>query len=86
VLQLTESTPPIVNELGPAEARGVIYSIRGYSPGKHAPDRFGILPYFLKSLNAAGWDVIGARVPASEPDPGPSRGPVDGLACATLCA
>jgi pimeloyl-ACP methyl ester carboxylesterase len=73
-LQLAESTPPLVNKRGPAVANGVIYSIRGYSPGRHMPDRFGILPYFLKSLNADGWDVVSARVPASEPDPGPSRG------------
>jgi hypothetical protein len=73
-LRLAESMPAFVVKHGPADAKGVIYFIGGYSLGKHTPGRFGILPYFLRSLSTAGWDLVGARVPSGEPDPGPSRG------------
>jgi len=74
VLRLAEGTPSLAAYSGPAKAKGVIYFIRGYYAADRTPEGFSIPPYFLTSLHAAGWDVIGARVPASEPDPGPARG------------
>jgi hypothetical protein len=73
-LHLDEAAPSLVKNSGPASAKGVVYFVRGYYPGEPTPDRFNIVPYFLKSLNASGWDAIDARGPAREPDPGPARG------------
>jgi pimeloyl-ACP methyl ester carboxylesterase len=67
-LQLIEATPWLVKNAGPEKAKGVIYFVRGYTPYEPSRDDFAIPPYFLKSLNAAGWDVIQAKVPHSEPD------------------
>jgi hypothetical protein len=49
-----------IKNKGPASANGLVYFIRGYSndilPG------WNLVPYFLRSLNADGWDVIINRI------------------------
>jgi hypothetical protein len=72
-LKLVEATPWLVENAGPAKAKGVIYFIRGYFAATPTRDDYRLPPYFLKSLNAAGWDVIDARVAHDEPNPGPGR-------------
>ena len=60
--QFREFTPrPLKAGLGPAKARGVIYYIQGFSQNHYlAAGNAG--PYFLKTLNDEGWDVIGAKI------------------------
>jgi pimeloyl-ACP methyl ester carboxylesterase len=75
-LQLQEGTPWLVTNRGPAEAKGVIYFIRGgWSEESPVLDRYQLPPYYLKSLNEAGWDIIDARIPQTLPNPGLGAGP-----------
>jgi len=48
---------------GPAQAKGVIYFVAGFSPASPARDDFRLAPYFLKSLADDGWDVVRAKLP-----------------------
>jgi pimeloyl-ACP methyl ester carboxylesterase len=65
--KLAEATPWLVPEnRGPAEAKGVIYFVRGFPKESLAPDSFVPVPHFMKSLSEKGWDVLGAKVPKGE--------------------
>lgn len=48
---------------GPARAKGVIYFVAGYSPGRPMIGGFRLVPYYLKSLADDGWDVVRAKLP-----------------------
>jgi pimeloyl-ACP methyl ester carboxylesterase len=73
-LQLLEGTPWLINNKGPAGAKGVIYFVRGWTPAKSNLDHFKLPPYFVKSLNDAGWDVVSAKIPHNLPDQGEAPG------------
>lgn len=60
-LKLVETRPWLVAaDRGPAEAKGVVYFVRGYGT---TVDAFAPVPYFIKTLSDEGWDVIAAKVP-----------------------
>jgi hypothetical protein len=62
-IRLLESTPWLVRpNRGPAQAKGVIYFVAGYSPTRML-DGFHLVPYFLKSLADDGWDIVFAKLP-----------------------
>ena len=72
-LKLPEATPWLVQPpRGPAEAKGVIYFVRGWGYPRGVPgaprggeqlDRFRGAHYLLKTLSENGWDVISAKFP-----------------------
>jgi pimeloyl-ACP methyl ester carboxylesterase len=56
-----------IENKGSASANGLIYFVRGYSV-EAVPD-WHLVPHFLRTLNAEGWDVIVDRIrPCYEPD------------------
>ena len=62
-LKLLEMDPWLTaKHRGPAEARGVIFFVRGYPPPTGL-DNFYSVPYFAKSLSEEGWDIVLAKVP-----------------------
>lgn len=55
-----------IRNRGPSEAKGVIYFVRGYNLENY--DGWHQIPYFLRTLNADGWDVVIDRIrPGYEP-------------------
>ena len=64
--RLSEFTPWLVQNRGPANAKGVIYFILGWT-GRPLLDSYRLVPYFLKSLFENGWDVVASRVPQNLP-------------------
>src|SRR5690349_20137451 len=68
--KLVERGPWLTMQIGPENAKGVIYYIRGWGfPTGNGPmggvllDSFQLLPYFIKTLSEQGWDVIAAKYP-----------------------
>ena len=61
-VKLVEFVPWLVNNAGPAKAKGVVYFIRGWSGGLGL-DEFHLAPYLMKTLADDGWDVIVAKYP-----------------------
>jgi predicted alpha/beta-hydrolase family hydrolase len=64
--QLLEQKP--FTNSGPSNAKGIIYYIRGFS-GVPSRDGKGVSPYFIRSLQVQGWDVIDAKVPHAYVNP-----------------
>jgi pimeloyl-ACP methyl ester carboxylesterase len=64
---LSETTGWGLKNRGPSEAKGLIYFIKGF--GAETSAEWRLVPYFLVSLNADGWDVIIDRIrPGYQPD------------------
>jgi hypothetical protein len=64
-IRLSESTAWLIGpNKGPAQAKGVVYFVAGYSPGRPMIDGFRMVPYFLKSMADDGWDVVRAKLPS----------------------
>ena len=62
-LKLGETTPWLcAPNRGPAEAKGIIYFVRGY---RTTIDSFVPVPYFIKTLSERGWDTLAANIPQS---------------------
>jgi pimeloyl-ACP methyl ester carboxylesterase len=59
---LVEFTPWLVKNRGAEKAEGIIVFITGFG-GLATDDSFRLAPYLVKSLNDAGWDVVGAKFP-----------------------
>jgi pimeloyl-ACP methyl ester carboxylesterase len=60
-LKLVETSPWLcAPNRGPAEAKGIIYFVRGYGT---AIDTFVPIPYFVKTLSDRGWDTLTAKIP-----------------------
>jgi pimeloyl-ACP methyl ester carboxylesterase len=67
-VKLQEFRPWLVqHQKVPAQAKGVIYFIRGASPGLTFTSGQAA-PFFCKTLSESGWDVIGARLPKEQVD------------------
>jgi hypothetical protein len=61
-LELLEFPPWLVGNRGPSEAKGVILFLLGFN--LHGSlDRYRLTPYFLKTLNEHGWDILEAKIP-----------------------
>lgn len=58
---LLEATPWLVTNKGPADARGVIFFMRGFNRLVPVVDDYKAIHPFILSLNAQGWDVIAAK-------------------------
>jgi pimeloyl-ACP methyl ester carboxylesterase len=70
-LPLIESTPWLTGpNKGPAQAKGVIYFVGGYSLDGSSVDDFHLVPYYLSSLASQGWDVILAKISHAESSSG----------------
>ena len=65
--RLLEFTPWLVENHGPAKAKGVIYFILGWS-GRPTLDNHLLAPYFLKTLSENGWDVVATKIPQHLPN------------------
>ncbi len=68
-LTLLEFTPWLDHpRRGPAEAKGVIYFVGGYTLDPMLDD-YKLGPYMFKTLSDDGWDIIFAKMPQSERHP-----------------
>jgi hypothetical protein len=61
-LELLEFAPWLVGNRGPSEAKGVILFLLSFNLDGSL-DRYRLTPYFLKTLNEHGWDILEAKVP-----------------------
>lgn len=63
-LNLVEFPSWLVRNTGAATAKGVILFIKGWNTTSSRDD-FALIPYFLKTLNERGWDVVSVKFPES---------------------
>ena len=62
-VQLIEQHPWLArNDLGPGDAKGVVYFVTGWVTRGNRDD-WKLAPYILKTLSENGWDVIKAKIP-----------------------
>ncbi len=62
-IPLFEFSPWITKNVGPENAKGLVYFIAGQRFDIATQNDFRLAPYFVHTLNTQGWDIVGAKFP-----------------------